>query len=249
MGMKTRECRFVVVALVAIGCGGSDGDSLPHSNGQGPAPFDPGDPYDPDVDPAMLSAEITNALFPAPVGATWTYEAQTDEGVELDEISVDAETRAVWGATARVVRDTVYLDGEMVEDTWDWFAQDATGHVWYLGEETYEYENGMIVCDCGAWESGVDGALPGVIMLADPQVGDVYRQEYLAGEAEDVGEVVAIDEDVSVPAGSWSGCLKTRDRSAIDASLDEYKYYCPGVGTVLIEEGDVLVQLMEYSGL
>src|SRR5688572_14677318 len=150
-------------------------EPLPTSNGRGPAPFDPGEMYAPDVVAAQLSPEITNALFPAPVGARWIYEAETDEGLERIEVTVPGDTRGVWGATARVVRDTVYRDGEMIEDTWDWYGQDDDGHVWYLGEDTFEYENGMVVCSCGAWESGVDGALPGVNMLAQPAVGDVYR--------------------------------------------------------------------------
>jgi len=240
-----------VMPVLAMGCGSDGGSSreLPVSNGQGPAPFDPGEPYQPDVTAGDLDTLVDNALFPAPVGATWTYQAETDEGLELDEITVLAETQDVWGAVATVVRDTVYLDGELIEDTWDWFAQDGAGNVWYLGEDTYEYENGEVVCDCGAWESGVDGALPGVVMLADPRVGDVYRQEYLEGEAEDLAEVVATDETVTVAAGTFEHCIKTHDLSAIDASLDEFKFYCPDVGTVLVLEGDVRVELVEYSGL
>jgi hypothetical protein len=236
--------RVLAIAILLLGCGdGGDG------GGGVPAPYQPGSAYAPDVDPAALSPQVTNPRFPAPVGATWVYEAETDDGLERDEVSVEAGTRTVNGASARVVRDTVYLDGAMIEDTWDWYAQDDAGHVWYLGEDTYEYEDGQVVCSCGAWEWGEDGALPGVVMLAEPAVGDVYRQEYLAGEAEDYAEVVAVEVDVEVAAGAFSGCIKTRDRSAIDPALDELKYYCPDVGTVLVEEGDVRVELIEYSGL
>jgi hypothetical protein len=203
----------------------------------------------PMVTAAALSEAITNPLFPAPVGASWTYRATTDEGVERDEVTVLAEVRTTWGAMARVVHDVVFLNDQMIEETFDWYAQDTTGHVWYLGEDTTEFENGVPVCNCGAWESGVGGALPGVIMLAAPQVGDVYRQEYLAGEAEDVAEVKSLGASVTVPAGTFSGCLETRDRSAIDPDLDERKFYCPGVGNVLVLEGDVRVELIEYAGL
>jgi hypothetical protein len=239
----------VVLALGAPACGSDDDpEPLPVSGGEGPAPFDPGQVYEPDVTAAGLAVEVTNPLFPAPVGAAWVYEADTDEGLERIDITVEAATHDVWGTTARVVRDTVLLDGEMVEDTRDWYAQDAAGNVWYLGEDTYEYENGQVICACGAWTAGEDGALPGVVMLGQPAVGDVYRQEYLVGEAEDVAEVVSTTASVTVPAGSFSGCLETRDRSAIDPELDEYKYYCPGVGLVLVEEDDVRVELIEYSG-
>jgi hypothetical protein len=225
----------------AAACGGAT-ESLP-------APFDPDRDYDPDVDASDLSAEITNPLMPFPVGATWSYSAETEDGTETIDIVVLAENQDVWGVSARVVRDTVFVAGEMVEDTFDWYGQDSRGHVWYLGEDTTEYENGVPICNCGAWESGVDGALPGIVMLADPQLGDEYRQEYYEGEAEDYAEVVELDVTVEVPAGSFDGCIKTRDRSAIEPGLDEYKYYCPGVGNVLVEEGDVRVELIEYSGL
>jgi hypothetical protein len=230
----------VLVAAVAA-CGGSSSTT--------PAPFDPDGDYQPDVDAADLSAEITNPLMPFPVGATWSYAAETDEGTETIEVVVEADPRDVWGTSARVVRDTVFLAGEMVEDIFDWYGQDSRGHVWYLGEDTTEYENGVPICNCGAWESGVDGALPGIVMLAAPAVGDVYRQEFYENEAEDYAEVVELDLSVTVPAGTFDGCIKTRDRSAIEPDLDEYKYYCPGIGNVLVEEGDVLVELIEYSGL
>jgi len=238
--MKPTTYTLGLVVFVAA-CGGST-ESLP-------APFDPDRDYEPDVDAADLSAEITNELMPWPVGATWSYAAETEDGTETIDIVVLAETYDVWGVAARVVRDTVLVAGEMVEDTYDWYGQDSRGHVWYLGEDTTEYENGVPICNCGAWESGVDGALPGIVMLADPQVGDVYRQEFYEGEAEDYAEVVELDVSVTVPAGTFDGCMKTRDRSVLEPDLDEYKYYCPGVGNVLVEEGDVRVELIEYSGL
>ena len=245
-----RHIAIATSILVLAACGGDEEETSPQpTESTNPAAFDPGKAYEPQVNAAELTANLSHALFPAPVGASWVYEAQTPDGVERIEISVPAETKDVWGTTARVVRDTVYVDMEMVEDTWDWYGQDPKGNVWYLGEETYEYENGMVVCDCGAWESGVDGALPGVIMLATPKVGDVYRQEYLVGEAEDIAEIVSLNETVTVPAGTFEGCLKTKDSSALDPSAFAYKYYCPGIGITLEEEGDERVELLEYSGL
>jgi hypothetical protein len=236
-----------IVALL-IGCGGGS-ESLPRSNGKGPAPFDPGTPYTPRVTPSELTLEKANALFPLPIGARWIYEAATAAGVERIEVSVEREPHAVWGTQARVVRDTVYLAGALIEDTRDWYAEDGAGNIWYLGEDTHEYQAGVEVCACGSWTAGVGGALPGVNMLAHPQVGDVYRQEFSAGEAEDLADVIAVDATVEVRAGRFTGCLQTRDRSAIDPELDEMKYYCPGVGNVLVEEGDIRVELVEYAGL
>ena len=250
MTLKRRFLAVSLVVLAACGGGGADApDPLPRSNGKGPAPFDPGTAYAPLVSAATLTPQVTNPLFPIPVGAQWVYQARTDAGIERIEISVLAGTQAVWGTTGRTVRDTVTVDGALVEDTLDWYAQDPNGHVWYLGEETAEYENGEVVNRNGTWTAGVNDALPGVVMLAAPTVGDVYRQEYLAGEAEDLAEVVRVGVSVQVPAGAFTGCVETRDRSAIDLELDELKTYCPGIGNVLVIEGDVRVELVSYSGL
>lgn len=214
-----------------------------------PAGYDPATAYAVDLDPTTLSADVTNPLYPLPVGAKWVFRAETDEGLERTEVVVEAATRTVFGADARVVRDTVWLDGELIEDTYDWYAQDAAGNVWYLGEETAEYEDGEVTSTAGSWEAGVSGALPGVVMLAQPKVEDTYRQEFLVGEAEDVASVVAKDVSVEISAGSYSGCLKTLDTSTLERSLLEHKYYCPGVGVVLTEEDDVRDELVEVTGL
>jgi hypothetical protein len=146
----------------------------------------------------------------------------------------------------------VFEDGELVEDTRDWYAQDVAGNVWYLGEETAEYENGEVVTTAGSWEAGVDGALPGIVMLADPRVGDVYRQEFYEGEAEDVGMVVALTGEVSVEAGTWSGedVLVTEDWTPLEPGVREQKTYALGVGVVhevQIEGGDDEVVLRRFD--
>jgi hypothetical protein len=205
--------------------------------------------YDPGVTSDDFTSGVDNPYFPLTVGAAWVYEAVTDEGTERTEMEVLAETKDVWGVTAAVVRDTAYLDGEMIEDTWDWFAPDNDGNIWYLGEDTYEYEDGEVVSSAGSWEAGMDGALPGMVMPISPTVGDAFFQEYYIGEAEDMAEIVSLDETVSVPAGEFTGCLETRDFSAIDPTANEFKYWCEGVGLVKVEEGDVIVELIEYSGL
>jgi hypothetical protein len=238
-------------ALALVACSDTHSPSL-HGSARLdiPAAYDPQAlAFVPDLAAATLSSMVGHPMFPAPPGAAWTYVSETDEGEERVEVRVEADTHAVWGTDSRVLRDMLFLDDELVEDTRDWFARDADGNVWYLGEDTVTYEAGQIVCACGSWEAGVGGAQPGVAMLADPQIGDVYRQEYLPGEAEDVGEIVSLAETVSVPAGSWSNCLKTRDRSVVEPDADEYKYYCPGVGLVLEEENGARVELSKYSGL
>lgn len=248
-----RRCRpcFVFVSL-ALGAGacGDDADpiDIPVSHGATPAPYDPGVTYAPLVTPDALATALTHPRFPAPVGARWVYEAHDDGSVERTVVEVLPETKAVWGVAARVVRDTVEIDGELVEDTWDWYAEDGAGNVWYLGEDTSEYEHGVVTCTCGAWEAGVGGALPGIVALAAPAVGDVYRQEFFAGEAEDIAEVVALDETVVVPAGTFTGCVKTREINTLEPT-EGFKWHCPGVGLALEREGGVRVELVEVSGL
>lgn len=193
---------------------------------------------------------VDNPLFPLPVGATWTLEGDTEDGHEIVEIEVLGDTKDVaWGVTAVVVRDTVTVDGELAEDTSDWFAQDLDGNVWYMGEETCEYEGDECVSTEGAWEAGVDGALPGVQMWAEPQVGQVYYQEYLEGEAEDQAEVVALDQAVSVTAGDYTGCMQSLEWTDLEEDSEEDKWFCPGVGFVLEETEDERIELVEATGL
>jgi hypothetical protein len=137
---------------------------------------------------------------------------------------------------ATVVWDREWLNDALIEETYDWYAQDKGGNVWYLGEKSKEYENGKAVSSKGSWEAGVDGARPGIIMKADPKIGDSYRQEYLKGEAEDMADVVALSESVAVPFWTFTDCLKTRDWSKIKPSANEYKYYCVEVGGLVLEE-------------
>ena len=205
----------------------------------------------PDADAATFDgAEIDNPYLPFPVGATWHYEAETDEGLETIDIEVLAKTKTIEGVEATIVRDTVSLDGELTEDTWDWYAQDTEGNVWYLGEDTCEYEDDKCVDTGGSWTWGVDGALPGIVMWAEPTVdGQRYYQEYYEGEAEDVGEVTDVGLSITVAAGSFEDCIETHDTSTIERDLDEYKYYCPGVGTVLVDEPDLDEELISYAGL
>jgi hypothetical protein len=99
----------------------------------------------------------------------------------------------------------------LAEETLDWYAQDQAGNVWYFGEDSKEIENGTVVSTKGSWEAGVDGAKPGVVMQANPQIGVSYRQEYYYGEAEDMAEVLSLSESVSVAFGSYQNCLKTKN--------------------------------------
>ena len=175
---------------------------------------------------------VDNPYFPLPVGAKWVYEIREGNGtIQTDTIEVLNEKRDVNGVQATVVRDTVSSGNQILEDTYDWFAQDKYGNVWYVGEAVDNYVAGILVGHGGSWEWGVDGALPGIIMWADPSahIDEEYHQEYYIGEAEDMGQVLGVDESLTVPFGSFDGVLKTLDFSNIEAGK-EYKFYAPGVG-------------------
>jgi len=188
-----------------------------------------------DLDPANFTTKIDNPYFPLIPGTRMIYRELDEEGNELKVVViVTRQTKEIAnGVTARVVRDTVTEDGELVEDTFDWYSQDAEGNVWYMGENTAEFENGKIKTKGGSFEAGVDGALPGIIMPADPQPGLAFRQEYYEGEAEDNGEILSTEEMVDVRIGHFVDVLMTKDTNAIEPDVLEYKLYARDVGMVL----------------
>ena len=145
-------------------------------------------------------------------------------------MSVTHQTKKVMGVECVVVDDRAWEDGKLIEKTYDWFAQDKEGSVWYFGEDTKEYENGKVVSTKGSWEAGVDGAKPGIIMQADPKVGQSYHQEYYKGEAEDMAKVQSLNASVRVPYGSFDRVLVTREWTPLQPVFYEKKYYVRGVG-------------------
>jgi hypothetical protein len=192
-----------------------------------------GAPYDPVINPSNFVARVDNPYFPLTPGTTFVYEGQTVQGFEHDEFAVTHNTKLILGVTCVEVHDTVTLDGELAEDTLDWFAQDTQGNVWYFGENTHELENGLITTIEGTFMAGVDGDKPGIIMKAHPAIGDFYRQEFSLANAEDFAETVSLTESVTVPAGSFHNCLKSKETTPLETDLLEYKFYAPGVGNVL----------------
>jgi hypothetical protein len=237
--MRTHTTAMAVALLAAAGCGGSGGTALP----QGSEPVE--------LDPAAFTSEIDNPWMPFEVGAKWVYRETDGEGGEQKvEVTVLDETREIMGIEARVVHDVVTEDGQLVEDTFDWYAQDADGNVWYLGEATKEFEDGKVATTAGSWEAGVDGAEPGILVPAEPKDGMTYRQEYYAGEAEDMAEVLSLDEKVEVPFGSYDGVLMTKEWTPLEPDILEHKLYANGVGMVLalaISGGSDREELVSYT--
>jgi hypothetical protein len=184
--------------------------------------------YTPHIDPVDFTTTIDNQYFPLKPGTTFDY----DGGAERDEFTVTSDTKKVMGVECVVVNDKAWENGKLIEQTYDWFAQDKEGNVWYFGEDTKEYENGKVTSTKGSWEAGVDGAKPGIIMQADPKVGESYRQEYYEGEAEDMAKVLSLNESLTVPYGSFDDVLVTKEWTPLEPSYHEHKYYARGVGQV-----------------
>jgi hypothetical protein len=195
------------------------------------------DRYDPLIDPAqfvdptLIGTSVTpNPYFPLIPGRSWVYQ----NGTETVTVTVTGETKVLLGVTCAVIHDLATDSGEIIEDTKDWYAQDVDGNVWYFGEISQQFENGELVSLEGSWTAGVEGAKPGIIMPAAPQVGDTYRQEFALGDAEDLAEILSLTGSETVPAESCGGdCLVTRDFTPLVPDLVEHKYFKPGVGQIL----------------
>ena len=208
--------------------------------------------YDPFIDPAQFVDPLAigdivapNPYFPLVPGMQRTYQA----GAELIEVQVTTDTVTIQGVDCIVLRDTVSSGGELVEDTDDWYAQDINGNVWYFGEIARNYEDGTLTDLDGSWVAGVDGARAGIIMQAMPQLGTLYRQEWALAEAEDMGEVIALDATETAPAASCSGtCLQTLDFTALEPDALEYKFYAPGIGVIVEYRVDTPEDRMELIG-
>ena len=177
-----------------------------------------------------FSTHIDNPYWPMRPGTRWVYR----EGTQRVVVRVTHRTKLVAaGIRGRVVRDTVTDGGMLVEDTSDWYAQDAKGNVWYLGEDTTEYDNGKPVSKEGSWEAGVDGAQAGIVMLARPRVGRRYREEHYPGHAEDGAKVLSRGEQVEVPYGHFTHVLMTKNFNPLEPKVLEYKFYARRIGPVL----------------
>ena len=203
--------------------------------------------YNPVIHPNDFTTHITNPYFRMPIGKKMVYEAITEEGTERIETLIPGWTKEIMGVETLVFWDRVYLDGELIEDTRDYIAQDKEGNVWYFGENVDNYVNGLLANHHGAWIGGIDGALPGIWMKANPKVRDEYRQEYYKGEAEDLGRVDAIDERITTPAGTFSECIKIFEWTPLESATG-YKYHSKVAGgTVLEEEDGERVELIELD--
>ncbi|MEW6443518.1 MAG: hypothetical protein AB1640_21470 [bacterium] len=228
------------VAALGLGCDDSeDEDNAAAGDGANcPEPTLDISVCDPAAGPFSLT--IDNEFFPLEAGAQSVLEGEDDEGVVIRvEIDVLDETEDVAGVTTRVVRETEYEDGEVVEISRNWFAQAPDGTVCYFGEDVDIYEGGQVVSHQGAWRAGENEAQAGIIMPGSPQVGDVFEQERAPGVAEDSSEILAFGEAITVPAGPFDDTLTTEDCDPIGGSTDR-KVYVRGIGLAIDADAELI---------
>jgi hypothetical protein len=233
----------LVAANAACGDGGSKSAASTPPLPRGSEPFK--------VDPADFTTRIDNRYWPMKRGSHWVYRETDAAGdVQRNDVVVTRKTKTIMGIKAVVVHDTVRLGGRLTEDTFDWYAQDSRGNVWYLGEDTTEYQHGKVKTKEGSWEAGVDGALGGIVVPAHPRPGLRYREEYYKGQAEDGAEVLSRHAHAKVPYGTYDGVLQTRNFSPIEPNVVEEKFYAAGVGVVLeitVSGGSDRSELISYE--
>jgi hypothetical protein len=219
---------LIAIALIAL---------IATAHGVAPASTSPAPvtlPYSPSIDPANFVAGVDNRYFPLVPGTSLRYRGVAENGrtPQTDVAAVTHRTKRIRGVSCTVVRDTVTSRGRPVERTYDWYAQDRQGNVWYFGEDSRNYEHGRFVKGDDSWEAGVDGAKPGIIMEAAPKRGDTYRQEYYRGHAEDQARVLGGGGGVRVPYRRFRHTLATVERSRLEPGAREQKLYAAGVGEI-----------------
>jgi hypothetical protein len=244
---------FATVAAIAAGCGSTNlAPSSAPSTAASAAPTSvapsptapaftpspttaPAGTLGPDAwrDPANFVATIDNPWLPFKPGSVWRYTGTKDGKRAKDVTTVTSRTEVVAGVACVVVDDKLFLSGKLEETTLDYYVQDTAGNVWYFGEDTQELDaNGNITSTEGSWRAGVDGAIPGIFMEPEPVIGHAFQQEYLAGQAEDHFEALSLTATVTVPAGSYSGVLLTKEWTPLEPDVLDHKFYVRGIGEV-----------------
>jgi hypothetical protein len=229
IAILTVACCVLLLAACGDDNGSGNGSGTTTGVGDGSALPQTSEPVE--LDPADFTTAIDNPYWPMQVGNRWVSRSSEERVV----VEVTNRTKRIAGGIeARVVRDTVTdNNGDLVEVTDDWYAQDNEGNVWYMGEDVKDYKDGRVVSTGGSWEHGVDGAYAGVAIPAEPRPGLKYRQEFYEGEAEDRAEVMSVTSSVAVPAGKFEDCLETSDTTPLEPGVEERKFYAKGVGPVL----------------
>ena len=201
--------------------------------------------YEPKIDPANFRARVDHRYFPLRPGTRLRYLA-TILGEKFErQVVVAKDTKTILGVHCVVVHDVTSSKGKLVEDTYDYYAQDKPGNVWYFGEATTEMRP-LGPSTAGSWEAGVKGALPGIVMPAQAKTGPPYRQNYYANWVEEMGQIIATGETVQVPAGTYTDCIRSREWSLLESGT-ETRWYAPGIGFVRSEMMGEVVLLVSVG--
>jgi hypothetical protein len=185
------------------------------------------------VDPANFVSQVDNPYFPLTPGRTWVYEGTRDGHGQRAVVTVTGATKTILGVQCLVVQDDVTEEGQIVEQTEDWYAQDKAGNVWYFGESFRERLDDGSFSTQGSWLAGVDGVQPGIIMEGQSHLGDNYNQEQASGVAEDKARVIGLNQSVTVRYGAFRDVLVTEEYTPLEPGFVEQKYYAPGIGNLL----------------
>jgi hypothetical protein len=179
-------------------------------------------------------AVVDNPWFPLKPGTVLVYEGVKDGKPGRDVMAVTHRTKVIAGARCVVVHDRLYLRGRLAERTSDFYAQDRRGNVWYFGEATAELDvHGRVTSREGSWRAGLDGARAGIFMPAHPRVGQRFAQEHYPGHAEDRFAVVSLDARLTVPYGSFTHLLRTKEWTPLEPGVLDAKFYARGIGQVV----------------
>jgi hypothetical protein len=239
--------RTAVVAVIAVAAGLVPAVSASDTVSAAPTPSCPKPPALPD----QFVAGVDNPNFPLTPGKTFVYKGKQDGEPATDVLAVTGSTKTILGVATAVVHDQVFVKGELVEDTLDWYAQDAAGNVWYFGEDTKELDHGQVVSTEGSWQAGVDNARAGIFMPAAPQVGQVYMQEDAKNVAEDCSRIVDLAAPVKTPFVSSDTALKTEEFSLLEPGVLDNKFYVRDIGLVreqTIQGGNDFLELVSVKG-
>jgi hypothetical protein len=174
---------------------------------------------------------IDNKYFPLKPGTTFIYKGTKEGEPTRDTFQITSKVKEIAGISTREIRDNLYTKGVLTETTQDWFAQDDDGNVWYMGEFTTDFTNKENPNE-GSWQAGVKGGKAGIIMEAQPKVGDTYQQEFLKGVAEDKATVLSLNEKICVPYGCFTNVLKTKESTPLEPNVVSNKYYAKNIGDI-----------------
>jgi hypothetical protein len=231
----------LAAALAAAACSDSGGSDSADQGSMDAAPASdiPTQPTAPDsqradlVEPTFsVPTTVDNPLFPIS-DLHSAVLLGNDEGNPLRIETVLLPEPKVIDVDGQKVETLVsqfvsYLDGRIHEVALDWYAQDDAGNVWYFGEDVFNYDDGVVADTDGTWIAGEDGP-PGMIMPADPQIGQAYRPENIPDLVFEEVTVKSLDLTVDGPRGPVSGAMVGTENHLLEGNYED-KTFAPGYG-------------------